>query len=58
MEDYVVPAIQSSDSDLLIVELDDRLEFSVISPTNMCASPADTNVNCGGTACNNYQCGS
>jgi len=58
MEDFMIPANQSTDSDLLIVELDDRLEFSVISPTNMCASPADTNINCGSGTCNNYQCGS
>jgi hypothetical protein len=57
MEKFVIPAIQSTDDDLLIVELDDRLEFSVISPTNLCATQ-DINVNCGGGTCNNYQCGS
>jgi hypothetical protein len=51
-DSFLVPA----NDDMLIVELDDRLEFSVISPANVCARPADVNLNCKGT-CNNYQCG-
>ena len=47
-ESYLIPA----ENDLLIVELDDRLEFSVISPANLCTQPSDTNyVLCNGSGC-------
>ena len=50
MDNYLIPANHSTENDLLIVELDDRIEFSVISPTNLCAQTA-------GNVTNNCSCG-
>ena len=56
VENYVIPVNQSTENDLLIIELDDRLEFSVISPANLCAQPDVNWLACNSKCTQNGSC--